>query len=217
MAQGYFITGTDTGVGKTYVAVNILRLLQQQGYSTAALKPIATGCQITNEGLRNTDAIALQQAATFKLPYQAINPYPFIDPIAPHIAAKNINCELNVESLLDSCQTVLQSKADYIVVEGVGGWQVPLNDNETLADFAQTLGFPVILVVGLRLGCLNHALLTWENMKRKDINVVGWIANQVDPEMINLEDNINTLQQWLKLPLLASIYYDKMLTKLVFT
>lgn len=201
MRKGYFITGTDTGVGKTYVTVSLLNMLRQQGFKTAALKPIATG--------DSEDANQLQQAASIALPYSTINPIAFVPAIAPHIAAAHANQALSVKNILQLCQPALASNVDYLLVEGIGGWKVPLNTQETLADFAIALGFPVILVVGMRLGCLNHAILTWENMLSANTNIAGWIANCIEPDMPYLQDNIETLKQYIKNPLLGIVPHQK--------
>lgn len=200
MPQGYFITGTDTNVGKTFFAVRLLNQLRAQGYTTAAIKPIASGCEQTAAGLQNQDALLLQQAATLDFPYHAVNPYAFFEPIAPHIGAQNNNQQLSIKQLIEVSAPILNSDADYIVVEGAGGWLVPLNETETMADFAKALNFSVILVIGIRLGCLNHTLLTWQSMQTSGIKIAGWVANKIDPNMKYIEDNISTLTQYLQIP-----------------
>lgn len=207
MTKGYFITGTGTDVGKTYVAIKILYALKQQGFSTAGLKPIASGCIKKNGNLHSEDALALQEAATIQLPYHQVNPIALQPPIAPHLAAKQIGKRLTVDYLFQLCQPLLNSGANRIIVEGAGGWLVPLNEKEMLADFATRLGFPIILVVGMKLGCINHALLTCQHMKTHDVNIAGWIANCIDPNMQALEENIATLKTLLPIPLITMLQH----------
>ena len=204
MSHGFFIAGTDTGVGKTQVACALLASINQQGFRSVALKPVASGCVATAEGWRNDDALLLQQAANVSVSYQQVNPFAFAPAIAPHLAAAQMGQSLSVASLQQSIQSSVSLDADYIVVEGVGGWQVPLNATETMADFAVALGFPVILVVGLRLGCLNHALLTAQSLHHSGVRVAGWIANLLDADMLSVADNVNTLKERLPFPLLAT-------------
>ncbi len=158
--KGFFILGTDTGVGKTLVATSLLSGLKTKGFSTIGLKPIASGAKSTVEGLRNDDALCLQKTASICLPYEQVNPFCFAEPIAPHIAAAQINCRLTVSDVMEACQFSLNYPADYHIIEGAGGVCVPLNKNELLIDLVLAMNFPVILVVGLRLGCLNQALLS---------------------------------------------------------
>jgi dethiobiotin synthetase len=201
-AQRLFITGTDTEVGKTTIACKLLTELNQHGYKTVGLKPIASGGIITAEGMRNEDALALQQAASVKLPYELINPICLESPIAPHIAAQQANLPLSALELFNQCIPTLQQAADHIVIEGAGGWLVPLNATETMADFVALLDCPIILVVAMRLGCINHALLTVANIHQHGLELGGWIANCIDPEMLNLEENLATLEQLIPAPLL---------------
>lgn len=199
--SGLFITGTDTGVGKTTTAVNILERLNHRGYRTAASKPIETGCLETTQGLRGKDAVALQAAANFKCTYDEINPYPFLPPIAPHIAAAQTKQNLSVDMLMNSTQALIKKlnlhHLDYLFVEGVGGFQVPLNANETMADFATALKFPILLIVGLRLGCLNMARLTFESIQKRSLPFAGWIACAIDPDMLCVSENIKYLETYL--------------------
>lgn len=192
--RAFFIAGTDTGVGKTRVAAGLLRSAQEAGLSTAALKPVAAGCEQTPEGLRNDDALLLQSVITQSLLYEQINPVALEPAIAPHIAAREAGRTLSVDRLSGFCRGVLGS-SDLTVVEGAGGWRVPLNASETLADLARLLELPVILVVGVRLGCLNHALLTAEAIARDGLPLAGWVANIVDPDMPRRDENIATLAQ----------------------
>jgi len=207
MKQVYFVTGTDTNVGKTFVAGHLLKNYKQAGYKTAALKPVACGCEKTADGLRDNDAVLLQQAITEKFAYDDINPIAFEQPIAPHLAAAQVNIELNIDKIITACQPVLQSSAERIIIEGAGGWHVPLNQDETMADLALALGFPVILVVGIRLGCLNHAMLTVESIKQKGVSLAGWVANCIDPDMKCVDENISSLQERIDAPLIERVDY----------
>ena len=162
----FFVTGTCTDVGKTFVSVALLHALKEQGYRTLALKPVAAGCQQTPEGLRNDDALQLQAAMTESLSYEQINPVALERPAAPHIVAAEQGRRITASRLEGICRGALLTKADVALVEGAGGWRVPLNERETLADLAFALRLPVILVVGVRLGCINHALLTQEAILR---------------------------------------------------
>jgi dethiobiotin synthetase len=202
MLQGYFITGTDTGVGKTLVSKILIQRLRQDYANVAGFKPVASGSRMTPTGLRNDDALALQQASSIELPYDTVNPYAFEPAIAPHLAAADINTEIDLENICDRIDSV---EADRIVVEGVGGWFVPLNMRESMADLACRLRLPVILVVGMRLGCLNHALLTSEAIKQSCLPLAGWVANRIDPDFARCEDNIATLNARLGVPLLLSL------------
>lgn len=197
MTKRFFITGTDTAVGKTYIARKLLTMFNQQGLSTVACKPVASDSAITVEGLRNEDALCLQQAASVKLPYHQVNPLAFKPPIAPHIAAQQIGEKLTVKKLISACQPALDYKADVLIVEGFGGWYAPLNGQETMADFVKALDLSVILVVAIRLGCLNHALLTHRTILNDGINFAGWIANRIDDNMLVVEENVKTLLNWL--------------------
>src|SRR5690606_27505056 len=190
--KAFFITGTDTGVGKTLITAGLLLAAKSRGLSTAALKPVAAGCEVTEAGLRNEDALLLQSVITQDLAYEQINPIALQPAIAPHIAAQQAKRILSVDRLSGFCRGVLNS-ADVTLVEGAGGWRVPLNPAETLADLARVLQLPVILVVGIRLGCINHALLTVEAIARDGLQLVGWVANLIDPEMSNQQENIARL------------------------
>lgn len=194
MAIKIFITGTDTNVGKTYISTGIIRACNARGLSTIGIKPISSGS--------NDDILALREAASIKLPYDKINPITFSQPIAPNIAAEKSNCPLNVAVLNKKIKHALNYKADVCIVEGIGGWNVPLNDHETMADFVNSNNFPVILVVGIKLGCLNHAILTYQSAHQ---NIVGWIANCIENDMPVCQENIATLKNWLKIPCLGIV------------
>jgi dethiobiotin synthetase len=205
MAKGFFLTGTDTDVGKTVAACALLRKLAQAGYSTVAVKPVAAGCEQSAEGLRNGDALNLQAAMTAELPYQQLNPVALEAAIAPHIAAEQEGRALVVERLAGVCRGVLMRPEQVCIIEGAGGWRVPLNPRETLADLATRLQLPVIMVVGMRLGCLNHALLTAEAIAADGLQLAGWVANSVDPAMSEPEANFQSLCQRLAAPCLGRL------------
>lgn len=197
-ARSLFITGTDTGVGKTYVACALLRHLRQQGMNVCGYKPVASGCARTDEGLRNEDALALQQAAETTEAYAQINPYAFEPAIAPHLAAAMSGVCVEPQRL-DTVHAQLARRHELIVVEGAGGWQVPLNEHVTFADWVAEQQWPVVLVVGMRLGCINHALLSAESILRRT-PLLGWVANAWSPEMPYLQNNIETLEQRMPAP-----------------
>ncbi len=205
MAQAFFITGTDTDAGKTSVAAGLLCAAKQQGCSTLAMKPVASGCDMSAEGLRNSDALALIAQSTVPLPYTQINPYAFAPAIAPHIAAQEAGVELSVADLYRTAQVMLQQQADFTLIEGAGGWRVPISATEFLSDFAIALQLPVILVVGVKLGCINHALLTAQAIINDGLELAGWVANVVDPSCARLAENLATLQQLMPAPCLAEV------------
>jgi dethiobiotin synthetase len=208
MTQHLFITGTDTHVGKTTFAVGLLNYLKSQGKSAFGFKPISSGCELTPDGLRNADALALQAASSLQLPYDHINPFTFQEPIAPHIAAEKVGVTLSAASIIEKFQALPHAKADVIITEGAGGWLLPLHQRETLADVVQTLKMPVILVVGIRLGCLNHALLTADNIAARGLELRGWVANLSDPVCLHSQANIETLRTRLAAPLLGTIPFE---------
>jgi len=203
--QWLFITGTDTDVGKTVVACGFLAAANQQGLRTAAIKPVAAGCEVTEQGMTNSDALQLQAAASHKLSYQQINPVALEPAIAPHIAAAEAGLRMSASRLVGYCRGVSLMPVDMVVVEGAGGWRVPINSRETLADVARELECAVIVLVGMRLGCLNHALLTMEAIRRDGLQIAGWVANILDPEMPRLQENIDTLKQCINEPCLGTV------------
>ena len=205
MSNAYFITGTDTGVGKTSIAVALLQAAQKIGLSTAAVKPVAAGCEMTANGLRNDDALLLQQACTTALNYAVINPFALAPAIAPHFAAAREGLQLDAKELAGHCQGVLDLKAGFSVVEGAGGWRVPLNSHETFADLAKLLGVPVILVVDIKLGCLNHALLSAEAIRADGLHLAAWVANQASGVNECHDEMVADLQHRLGCPLLADV------------
>ena len=205
MAQAYFVTGTDTEVGKTTIAAGLLHAARSAGLSTAAAKPVASGCEPTPEGLRNSDALALLGECTVPLTYAQVNPLAFAPAIAPHLAAREAGVALMVEALVAPVRDVLARQADFTLVEGAGGWRVPLAGQANLSDLPIALGLPVILVVGVRLGCINHALLTAEAIARDGLTLAGWVANIVEPHTSRLEENLATLAERLPAPCLGQV------------
>jgi len=204
---GLFITGTDTGVGKTYVGAALLHALAQSGLRTAAMKPVATGCDSTPLGLRNGDALTLQQAATTRHAYELVNPYAFCPAIAPHIAAASAGVRIDVEHIAKIAERLAQ-QCDCLIVEGVGGWRVPLNGREHVKDLAARLGYPVLVVVGLRLGCINHALLTVDAVKDDGVPFFGWIANAVDAAYDTVEATVDAVSTHFGTQPLATLRWD---------
>ena len=196
----WFITGTDTEIGKTYVSAALIRHLVGQGYRVAGMKPVASGCETTADGLRNDDALALMAAANVEIPYDVVNPYAFEPAIAPHIAAQQAGRSIEIDRIGTLARTI---EADYLVVEGVGGWCVPLDESVLLASMAKTLADEVIIVVGMRLGCINHGLLTAAQVERDGMPLKGWIANHVDPDMQAQSENLATLKSLMPVPLLG--------------
>ncbi|MGE5624890.1 MAG: dethiobiotin synthase [Bacillota bacterium] len=204
--KGVFITGTDTGIGKTRVSVGLLHALKRTGFKTVAMKPVASGATPGAEGLRNEDALALQAAATLKRPYELVNPYCFAPPFAPHLAAREAGTEIGLEKIRSAYEALCRD-AGAVVVEGVGGWQVPLSETLELPDLVRELELPVLLVVGLRLGCLNHALLTARAIRADGAELAGWVANAIDSHYERPEANIATLEAELDAPLLGRLEY----------
>ena len=200
----FFIAGTDTDVGKTLVAAGLLVAAKNHGLSTAALKPIAAGCDNTSGGLRNADALLLQSVITQPMVYEQINPIALQSAIAPHIAAQQEKRVLSADRIAGFCRGSL-NQADFTLVEGAGGWRVPLNPQETLADVAKLLRLPVILVVGVRLGCISHALLTAEAIRNDGLVLAGWVANCIDAEMPVLQENIHSLMARIPAPCLGVV------------
>ncbi|MBX8542081.1 dethiobiotin synthase [Pseudomonas cichorii] len=205
MSVAYFITGTDTDAGKTTVAAGLLHAARLAGLSTAAGKPVASGSVITPQGLRNSDALALLTECSLELGYDDVNPYTFEPAIAPHLAAREAGVSLTVNALLQPMRRLLERNADFTLIEGAGGWRVPLADQSNLSDLAMGLGLPVILVVGVRLGCINHALLTAEAIAQDGLQLAGWVANIIDPKTSRLEENLATLSERLPAPCIGRV------------
>ncbi|MDQ2070174.1 dethiobiotin synthase [Natronospira bacteriovora] len=198
-----FITGTDTEVGKTLVTASLLHAIRARGETAVGLKPVASGAERTAEGLRNEDGLALLAASSPGFHYDQINPLVLEPAIAPHIAAEEVEVDLTVERLLAGITP--GPSADWRLVEGVGGWRVPLSGRETMEDLALALAYPVVLVVALRLGCLNHAMLTADRIRQVGLPLAGWIATEPDPCQSRRDENFATLQQWLPAPCLGRL------------
>lgn len=209
--KGVFVTGTDTGVGKTYVAAGLVRGLVSLGHRVAVMKPVASGGLRTAQGLQSEDALTLQRASNVRTPLAWVNPYCFEPPIAPHLAAREAGVRIDRERIVSTCRQ-LAGQADWVVVEGAGGWLAPISDEpgaqQTLADIALALELPVVLVVGLRLGCLNHALLTRQAIGAQGAQFAGWIGNTLEPAMPRMAENLSTLTAFLQQPPLAVVRYQ---------
>jgi len=206
-AGGCFVTGTDTGVGKTRVAVGLCTALGRRGLRVAAMKPVAAGCAETADGLRNDDALALAAAMNIVAPYADVNPFAFEPPIAPHLAAAEAGTPIRFE-VLDTAYARLRARSDIVIVEGAGGWLVPLDAERSFADLAVHWRLDVVLVVALRLGCLNHALLTAEAVQRSGLALRGWVANALDPGFARAAGNLETLRRRLAAPCLGVLPYS---------
>ncbi len=205
--KGFFITGTDTDAGKTEIAAGIIHKIASMGYQVVGMKPIASGCDQTDFGLRNSDALKLIAAANTEVSYDLINPYTFKDPIAPHIAAQQNDIEIKMDVILD-CYRQIAEKVEVVVVEGVGGWAVPISKTSRMDDLAHVLDLPVVLVVGIHLGCINHALLTYEAIKAKGLRVAGWVANYVSPKDLCIEEQKQSISERISAPLLGEIPFN---------
>jgi dethiobiotin synthetase len=203
----YFITGTDTDAGKTYVTRLMAKTLAEQSLRVSCLKPVAAGAvegldEAGKPQLHNDDALILKNAANSQLTYHQVNPFCFVEAIAPHIAAKINQQTITLEQIRQHIES-LSLKDDICLVEGAGGFLVPLNDNESFADIPEAIGAEVILVVGMKLGCINHALLTVQAIQAKGLTLRGWIANQINPDMEVYQDNLDTLTRMIDAPLIA--------------
>ncbi len=203
--QHYFVAGTDTGVGKTLVSCGLLEAFKRTGVPALGLKPVAAGADETPMGLRNEDAVMLAAASSVSPPYELINPVCLREPASPHIAAALEGRRLSADRIAGMCRGAAATHRGVLLVEGAGGWRVPISERETMADVARVLGHSVILVVGMRLGCLNHALLSAEAIGRDGLVLAGWVANVIDPEMAHLEANIATLVRMLPAPCLGRV------------
>ena len=215
MNQGVFVTGTDTGCGKTRVALALIEQLRARGLRVGGFKPVAAGSEWHDGELRNDDALALLAASGLGVPYRAANPYCFEPAIAPHLAAAEAGIKIEVGPIL-AARDELASGCEFLVVEGAGGWRVPLAPRFDMQGLALELGLPVLLVVGLRLGCLNHALLSEQSILASGARLLGWIGSQVDPGMARLNENIATLNTRLSRPCLGILPHpgsDKTLTR----
>lgn len=202
--RGIFVTGTDTEVGKTFVSIALLDMLRRQGVRTAAMKPVASGAKKINGKYVNDDALQLQQAASIDAPYAQVNPFVFPEAVAPHIAAARAGVEIDFETIKQLFQA-LAEQSDFILVEGVGGWLAPLNRHQAVADLAIEMALPVLLVVGMRLGCINHALLSARAIEQSGARLMGWIANKVQGSYPRVDENIEAIAQRVDAPLLATL------------
>lgn len=202
-----FIAGTDTGIGKTHVACALLHAMRAAGDTSCGMKPVASGCVATAQGLRNDDALALQAASSGSPPYASINPVSLRDPLSPHLAAAHDGVSIELAPLRHAFDA-LRDEFDQVVVEGIGGWLVPLGPHLLASDIAIEWQLPVILVVGLRLGCLNHALLSARAIQADGCRLLGWIGNQIDPQMEALEENLDTLRERIPAPCLGVLPWD---------
>jgi dethiobiotin synthetase len=200
--HGLFVTGTDTGCGKTEISLGLMAALQATGAKVLGMKPVASGCTPSPDGLRNDDAVRLRAQGSSEAPYGLVNPYAFAPPVAPHIAAGEAGIEIRLPTI-EQAYRALAGEADQVIVEGVGGWRVPLGRNLFVSDIPRALGLPVILVVGLKLGCINHALLTVESIQSSGGVLLGWVANQVDPTMLSRDANLATLAALIDAPCLG--------------
>lgn len=208
MTQSYFVIGTDTNVGKTYVASLLVQHFALLGLSAIGMKPIASGCVLNAQGeLQNEDVIALSNASNVTAPKNLINPYAFAPAIAPHIAAEQAAVVISLDAIVNAYQQ-LTTLAEVVIVEGAGGFFVPLNQTQTLADLAMQLNIPIILVVGIRLGCINHALLTVEAVTARGLTLAGWVANEVDSSSPMFEENLTSLQQRIAAPCVSVVRWQ---------
>ncbi|MEO6102719.1 MAG: dethiobiotin synthase [Pseudoxanthomonas sp.] len=203
----FYVTGTDTGIGKTLASTALLHALRARGLRAVGMKPVASGCVDTGEGLRNDDALALLAASDPRPAYADLNPYALPQPLAPEIAAHEAGIEVGLDKIVAAFQR-LQASADAVVVEGVGGWAAPLAATLDQAGVARALRLPVILVVGMRLGCLSHARLTARAILDDGCELAGWIANHVDPDMQRQDQNFELLNARLQAPCWGRLPYD---------
>lgn len=199
------MTGTDTGVGKTWAAVTLMRYFKKQGFTVAGMKPIAAGCRWHNNQLKNEDALLLQENASHQLPYETINPYAFEMPISPHLSAKESTVQLGI---VLQAFTQLKAKADMVIVEGAGGWLTPISQQYDIATLVKALKIPVIMVVAIRLGCINQARLTYQAISSDKIQCAGWLAMCIESDMAYQKENIATIQNKIRMPLLGTLPYS---------
>jgi dethiobiotin synthetase len=206
MSHGYFITGTDTNVGKTWATLALMHAIKQQGKTVVGMKPVASGCTTENGELRNADALAIQDCASVLVPYDWLNPYAYQLPVSPHLA--DPNHPVDIAHIVARFQQ-LRALADVIIVEGAGGWYTPVNDQETIADVARALGLPVIMVVAMRLGCINHACLTYQAIQHSAVSCAGWLAVCNDRELTMADAVLHSLKNRLPVPLLGVLPYTE--------
>lgn len=201
MTQGIFVTGTDTNVGKTLIATNLINALNAAGETAIGYKPVASGTVIRGGQTVNEDAWALMRVSTPSPPYAKVNPFCFQEPIAPHIASQHDHRKIQLAALVEGYQYLAQNYTpDWIIVEGAGGWRVPYNHHHSQIDLVNALNLPVLLVVGMQLGCLNHATLSWEVLKQDQVLMLGWVANLIQPSMLALDENLLSLEHMLGQP-----------------
>ncbi|MEY3880165.1 MAG: dethiobiotin synthase [Pseudomonadota bacterium] len=206
MKQAYFITGTDTNAGKTWATIALMYYFRKQGKSVLGMKPVASGCLSQDGQLKNADALLIQKHASLKIDYDLINPYAYELPVSPHIAG--IHNPAKLDQLAVKFE-YLKTLADIVIVEGAGGWYSPLNESAANSDLAELLGVPVILIVAIRLGCINHARLTYQAIKQSGVNCAGWIGVCTDPDLLSRAEVINTLKALLEPPLLGVLPYKE--------
>lgn len=206
MINAFFIAGTDTDVGKTVASKAILQAIASKGFTTIGYKPVAAGCERTEQGLRNSDALHLMKVATQEMPYDDVNPYALELPASPHIAARHENLTIDYKVLSDKL-AYLKTKADSVLVEGAGGWRVPVSDTDCLSSWVKQEKLPVVLVVGVKLGCLSHALLTAESIEADGLTIVGWVANRINPGTEHYAEIIEVLESRIRAPKLGEIPY----------
>jgi dethiobiotin synthetase len=211
MNNTYFITGTDTGIGKTFITCGLLSFLKSKNLKVVGLKPISAGVQFFDKQKLNEDVFLLKKYSNIKPDYKDINYYSFDKPVSPHIVTAQENCPINFDLIKDNIKKI-QSKADVILIEGAGGYQVPIDVERRMSDLITYIDVPVILVVGVRLGCLNHTLLTYEAIKAKHNRIFGWIANIIQEDMLCVDENINYLKESISEPCLGVV--PKILSKM---
>jgi dethiobiotin synthetase len=211
LPRHFFVTGTDTGVGKTTVTVRLMQQLIAQGLTVIGMKPIASGCAWLDGRWQNDDVLQLTAASNVSAPPELINPYCFDPAIAPHIAAAQAGVEIDFH-VIQAAYAQLASMADVVIVEGAGGLLVPLNGSQTIADLIQALQLPALLVVGMRLGCINHALLTAQVLKQRNIDCCGWVANNIDPQMSVPQENLQSLITGLQQPPVLQVPFQASLS-----
>ncbi|MBD2815729.1 ATP-dependent dethiobiotin synthetase BioD [Xenorhabdus sp. Flor] len=204
MTNKYFLTGTDTEVGKTVVSCALLQAANKKGYQTAGYKPVASGSKVTPEGVRNEDALALQYNSSVFLSYQEVNPLVFVEPTSPHIVSAELNQPIEFTVMSQGLEK-LAVKANWVLIEGAGGWYTPLSENTTFADWVVQEKLPVILTVGVKLGCINHAVLTAKVIQGSDLELVGWVANEIEPAGKRQAEYLATLKRMISAPLLGVI------------
>jgi dethiobiotin synthetase len=205
-SKGFFIAGTDTDVGKTWVSISLMHKLQSNGLVVLGMKPVAAGCEWLQGGWKNQDALLLQKHATQYMDYELVNPYAFERPVSPHIACGEEQVSMDV---ILSAYQALQSTDGFVVVEGAGGWFSPLSRELNNAELAEALHLPVIMVVGMRLGCINHALLTYRAIKASGVDCAGWVAVQIDPDMQEMQASLDYLQTRIEVQLFGLLPYQE--------